>query len=109
MHPRTAPQPAPNSEDIAPPPTVKTAAPPSKPEPDVRPLTPRQRDVMRAYMQAHCHTGQASKIQGCHRETIWAVRTSPAGKAYLAELEQAAVDAMVQARAAQLLAPLLGL
>lgn len=72
-----------------------------------RPLTLRQKAIIRGYFNTCGRTQQAARACGCSRQYVYQCRTSPAGREYLAQLEAAAIDAMVQAKAAMILAPLL--
>ena len=75
--------------------------------PQAKPLTRRQRLVCRAYFVSGFKTGRAATAMGCSRQYIYEVRTMPTAIEYLDDLEAATVDAMVQAKAAMILAPLL--
>ena len=76
-------------------------------QPHVKPLTRRQRTLCRAYFVSGFKTGLAAELFGCSRQYIYQVRTMPTAIEYLDDLEAATVDAMVQAKAAMILAPLL--
>ena len=91
MHPRTAPQP----EDT----------PPKPP----KPLTPGQLRVCQAYFAAGCRTGRAATNLGCSRQYVFQCRNSQAGRALLEDMKAATIDVLVHVRAAQIIAPILGL
>lgn len=104
MHPRLAPPQTTASEA----PTAPQA--PDSPAPDSNPgaqLSPRQRALCRAYFTASGRTGKTATACNCSRQYVYQVRTMPAAIAYLHHMETEAVNALVQARAAQLLTPLL--
>lgn len=71
------------------------------------PLTPRQREITQAYFAAGCRTRRAARALGIHSRRVRAVKALPAARVLLAELQAKTLDAVVQARAAQLLSPLL--
>lgn len=76
-------------------------------KPQAKPLTRRQRLVCRAYFASGFKTGRTATAMNCSRQHIYEVRSMPAAIEYLDRMEAAAVDALVRARAAQLMGPLL--
>lgn len=76
------------------------------PEP-MKPLTPRQRAIIRAYFASGCRTTRAAVALGISVTRVREVKAFPAAKVYLSELEADCAHAVVQARAAQILAPTL--
>lgn len=77
------------------------------PEPAPRPLSPRERAILRAYFASGCRATVAARGLGISRTRVYEVRHQPGAQAFLEAMEQATTDAVVQARAAQLLAPML--
>lgn len=72
-----------------------------------KPLTARQREIVRAYFASGSRTCRAAKALGVNVSRVRQVKAKPAARVYLAELEAETTRALVQARAAQLLAPML--
>lgn len=103
MNPRLAPQQAPEPSPEAP----ATWSIFRKPDPSVPHLTPRQRAVIRAYFVAGCKTLSAARALGVSSRRVRQVKALPGAVEYLADIEERSVEALVQARAAQLLAPML--
>lgn len=100
MHPRLAQIPAKDFEA----PKPKRVRRPLDPD---KPLTPRQRAIIRGYFAAGCRTLRAAQALGLTHGRVREVKAKPGARAYLEELEHAAVQAMAQARAAMILAPML--
>ena len=76
-------------------------------ESNPRPLSPRERAILRAFFASGSRATVAAKALGVSRQYIYWVRQQPGAQAFLDAMEQAATDAVVQARAAQLLTPML--
>ena len=76
-------------------------------ESNPRPLSPRERAILRAYFASGSRATVAAKALGICRHYLWEVRQRPPAQAFLDAMEDATTQAVVQARAAQLLAPTL--
>lgn len=72
-----------------------------------RPLSPRERAILRAYFASGSRATVAAKALGICRHYLWEVRQRPPAQPFLDAMEEATTQAVVQARAAQLLAPML--
>lgn len=77
------------------------------PAPKPRPLTPRQRAIIRAYFASGCCPTKAAHGLCISTSRLHEVKAFPAAKVYLAELEADCAHTVVLARAAQILAPTL--
>lgn len=76
-------------------------------ETNPKPLTPRQRAIIRAYFASGCQPTKAARGLGISTSRLHEVKAFPAAQAYLAELEAECARTIVQARAAQILSPTL--
>lgn len=72
-----------------------------------KPLTARQREIIRAYFASGCRTKRTAQGLGISVTRVREVKAYAAAKVYLGELEADCAHAVVQARAAQILAPTL--
>ena len=111
MHPRTAPEPATDSGDVATAPATTQATrkrtPRWKPAPDA-PLTGRQRPICRTYFAYGCRTKLAADALGFKSaRRVREVKATAAGMAYLEALEAQACAVVTTAQAARSLAPIL--
>lgn len=68
-------------------------------------LTDRQRAIVREYFATGCRTGVAAQRLGISPHRVSEVKALPAAREYLAQLEAAAIDAIVQAQVAAILEP----
>lgn len=73
----------------------------------IKPLTPRQRAIIRAYFASGCRTKKTAHGLGISVTRVREVKAFAASKVYLGELEAECARTVVQARAAQILAPTL--
>ena len=62
---------------------------------------------MRGYFAAGCKTLKAAQALGVGADRVREVKRKPGAPEYLRAIEERALDVMVQARASQLLAPLI--
>lgn len=72
-----------------------------------RPLSPREKAILRAYFASGSRACVASRALGISRTRIYEVRQQPGAQAFLDTMEEGTTHAVIQARAAQLLAPTL--
>ncbi len=72
-----------------------------------RPLSPRELTILRAYFASGSRPTTAARSLGISRQYLWEVRQRPGAQDFLDAMDQATTDAVVQARAAQLLGPML--
>lgn len=72
-------------------------------------LSDRQRAILREFFGARCRTGRAARNLGCSRQYVFQCRNSQAGRALLEDMKAATIDVLVHVRAAQIIAPILGL
>lgn len=109
MHPRPAPHQAPEPSPEVPATWSIFRRPDPEPDPSRRPLTPRQRSIIRAYFAMGCKTLSAARALGVSSRRVREVKALPGAVEYLAAIEEESLKALVQARAAQILAPMLKL